>query len=579
MNKLYYGDNLEVLREQIAPESVDLIYLDPPFNSKRDYNLLFKSPKGMESEAQIEAFEDTWHWNTQAEREFAELLHQANTDVANMMRALRSFLGENDMMAYLTMMANRLLQLHRVLKATGSLYLHCDPTASHYLKIVLDGVFGKTNMRNEIIWRRTGAHNSAKRYGPIHDTIFFYSKSASFCWNRVFRPYLKGHVDTYFKKRDDRGRYWSNALTGQGTRKGESGKEWRGFNPTLKGRHWAVPGIIAEELGIEDLPLLEKLDAMLEAGFINMPTSPGGLPEYRQYLHTSKGVPLQDIWAYQPHTKGTLYESDECIDEDVKWIGKRGDPERLGYDTQKPIGLLARILSASSNEGDVILDPFCGCGTAIHAAQKLGRQWIGIDITHLAINVVEYRLKKAFPNPVGDGPKRLDYKVIGTPEDLEGARDLALRSEHDGRYQFQYWAVSRVDAQAAQSKKKGADRGVDGIKFFRDLDGKDHKVVVSVKSGKLKPDDIRALNHVRERDAADIGLLISLERPTRGMKTDAAAAGFYESPNGKKYPRVQLLTIEGLLANEERAEHPDYEPGMNFKKAKAESDAQQQSLI
>ena len=243
MKKLFYGDNLHVLRDYIQDESVDLIYLDPPFNSKRDYNLLFKTPKKPAKtsskvltveepqqeygDAQITAFEDTWHWAQQAEDEFKEILKSDNTDVAELMQALRAFLKENDMMAYLTMMCNRLLELHRVLKSTGSLYLHCDPTASHYLKIVLDGVFGKESFRSEIIWRRTGSHNSAKRYGPIHDVIFFYTKSKTFTWNRIFSAYLKGHVETYFKKHDDRGKYWSNALTGAGTRNGESGKPWR----------------------------------------------------------------------------------------------------------------------------------------------------------------------------------------------------------------------------------------------------------------------------------------------------------------------------------------------------------------
>jgi DNA modification methylase len=571
MNQLYYGDNLSVLREHIKDETVDLIYLDPPFNSKRDYNLLFKSPKGQASDAQIEAFEDTWHWNEQAEREFDELLHHPNTDVAQMMQALRAFLGENDMMAYLTMMANRLIELHRVLKPSGSLYLHCDPTASHYLKIVLDGVFGKGNMRNEIIWRRTGSHNSAKRYGPIHDTIFFYSKSDDFVFNKVFRPYLKGHVDTYFKKEDARGRYWSNALTGAGTRNGESGKPWRGFNPTAKGRHWAIPGDIAEELGIEDLQLLEKLDAMHEAGYINLPDNAESMPEYRQYLHTSKGMSIQDIWAYQPHTKDCVYgREDEGIDEDVKWIGKRGDPERLGYETQKPVALLQRIIASSSNEGDVVLDPFCGCGTAVHAAQKLERKWIGIDITHLAISLIEKRLKDAFKTG-------LEFEIHGTPKDLESARDLAGRD----KYQFQWWAVSLVEAQPFQGKKKGADTGIDGVKFFRDIDKKDvRKIVVSVKGGEnLKADDVRSVMAVREREKADIALFISLEKPTRGMVKDAASAGFYESPNGKKYPRVQLLTIEGLLENNQRAEHPDYEPDLNFKKAKAETREKQEDLF
>lgn len=596
MNKLLFGDNLNWLRdrEKFPDASVDLIYLDPPFNSKRDYNLLFKSPKGEDSEAQIEAFEDTWHWNQQAEREFDEIHSQGKTEVTDMMRALRGFLGENDMMAYLTMMANRLLELQRVLKPTGSLYLHCDPTASHYLKIVLDGVFGKENFRNEIIWRRTGSHNSAKRYGPIHDTIFFYTKSEKFVWNKVFRPYLKGHIETYFKKEDARGKYWSNALTGAGKRNKESGKPWRGFNPTAKGRHWAIPGDIAEELGIEDLPLLEKLDAMHEAGYINVPENSDSMPEYRQYLHSSKGMALQDIWAYQPHTNGCLFGTDDCIDQDVKWIGKRGDKERLGYETQKPISLLERIISASSNEGDVVLDPFCGCGTAVHAAQKLNREWIGIDITCLAISLIEDRLKKAFPEDSGtDGQRRLKYEIDGLPTDLESARNLASRG-HLGKYQFQWWAVKwLVGAQPYQDKKKGADTGIDGIKYFTIYEAaakvnphkktpptkKTEKIIVSVKGGEnVSPTMVKDLIATVARESAEIGLFITLAKPTTAMVKEAASAGIYKTPSGKKYDRIQLLTVEGLMNKTQRAEHPDYEPDVNYKAAKAESNAEQKGL-
>jgi DNA modification methylase len=557
MRALYYGDNLHVLREHIKDESVDLIYLDPPFNSKRDYNLLFKSPAGQNSEAQIEAFEDTWHWNQDTEVEFDELMRQSNTDLAEMMKALRSFLGENDMMAYLTKMAARLLELHRALKATGSLYLHCDPNASHYLKLVLDGVFGKEAFRSEIIWRRSGAHNSAKRYGPIHDTIFFYTRSEEYCWNKVFTPYAKQYVDDFFNKEDDKGRYRTQTLTGSGVRGGESGSDWKQYSPTAKGRHWAIPGQLAEEHGIEDLGVLAKLDYLDERGLV---VHGEWLPDYRQYLHQSNGVMLQDIWAYQPFTNGVVHGSDKPIDSDVRWLADRNDPERLGYPTQKPVGLLERIIQASSNEGDVIMDPFCGCGTAVAAAEKLKRNWIGIDITHLAISLIEKRMRDAYGQD-------MQFEVHGTPKDLASARDLAERD----KYQFQWWAVSLVDAQPWGGKKKGADGGIDGVKYFHDLDREGvRKIIVSVKGGKLKADDVRALNHVREREKADIALFVSLEKPTAGMVKDAAAAGFYTSATKKQYPRVQLLTIDGLLHGQHRPEHPDHMPDLNFKKAQKE---------
>lgn len=535
MNQLYYGDNLQVLREHIAAESVDLIYLDPPFNSKRDYNLLFKSPKGVTSEAQIEAFEDTWHWNEQAEREFDELLHQPNTSVADMMRALRSFLGENDMMAYLTMMANRLLELHRVLKPTGSLYLHCDPTASHYLKIVLDGVFGKENFRNEIIWKRTTSHNDAKNQFPdVTDTIFYYAKTEDAPFRRQFIGYSEHYLTTKYRHVDAEGRRYRLSDMRSPAPRPNLTYTYKGHEPHPNG--WAIS--------------LEKMKALDERGRLEFPKKQGGRIQLRNYLDEREGMPLTMLW------------------DDISPINSMAQ-ERLGYPTQKPLALLERILLTSSNEGDVVLDPFCGCGTAVDAAQKLKRKWIGIDITHLAISLIEKRLKDRYKG-------RAKFEVHGTPKDLEAARDLALRD----KYQFQWWAVSLVEAQPFQGKKKGADTGIDGVKFFRDLDRKEaRKIVVSVKGGGIKPDDVRALNHVREREKAEIALFISLEQPTVGMAKDALSAGFYESPNGKKYPRVQLLTIEGLLGGTQRAEHPDYEPDLNFKKAKAESDAEQQTLI
>jgi len=535
MNQLYYGDNLHVLREHILDESMDLIYLDPPFNSQRDYNLLFKSPKGHASEAQIEAFEDTWHWNEQAEREFDELLHQVNTSVADMMRALRGFLGENDMMAYLTMMANRLLELHRVLKPAGSLYLHCDPTASHYLKIVLDGVFGKENFRNEITWKRTSGHaNAQNRFGDVADLLLFYSKTETPVFNVQYVPYSKEYLDTFYVHYDPDGRRWRRGDLRNPSYRPNLVYDYKGYPPHPNG--WAMTK--------------DKMEQLDKAGRLHFPKKEGGRIQLKRYLDEQPGQPCTNIW------------------EDIPPIHSL-TAERLGYPTQKPLALLERIISASSNEGDVVLDPFCGCGTAVDAAQKLKRKWIGIDITHLAISLIEKRLKDRYKG-------RAKFEVHGTPKDLDAARDLATRD----KYQFQWWAVSLVEAQPFQGKKKGADTGIDGLKFFRDLDRKEvHKIVISVKGGAIKPDDIRALNHVREREKAEIALFISLEQPTPAMVKDAASVGFYKSVAGKKFPRVQLLTVDNLLSGARSAEHPDYEPDLNFKKAKAESNAEQQRLI
>jgi len=557
VNHLYYGDNLAVMRESLADESVDLVYLDPPFNSERDYNLLFKSPKGVQSEAQIAAFKDSWYWGEQAEAEFHDLLKQPNTDVAEMMKAFRSFLGLNDMMAYLTMMANRLLELHRVLKPTGSLYLHCDPTASHYLKILLDAVFGKEMYRSEINWKRSSAHNDAKQGrkqpGNIRDTLFFYTKTNDWVWNWLYAPYTDDYLAGEYRHKTSEDRYFKETDLTANKPGGDVSYEWRVKRKSEPNVRWEAD--IKDEFrapvaGFEYQGVYpyqgrywayskQNLIEFANAGKLRHRNT--GMPRLVQYADEMPGVPLQNDWQDIPPA-----------------LGK----ESLGYPTQKPLALLERIIQASSNEGDVILDPFCGCGTAVHAAEKVKRKWIGIDITCLAIGLIEKRLKDSFKD-------KCKFEVLGTPKDLESARDLANRD----KYQFQWWAVSLVDAQPYQGKKKGADGGIDGLKFFYDVtDTESRKIVISVKGGNLKADDVRALNSVREREKADIALFISLNEPTAGMKKDAAAAGFFEWCAGKKKsPRLQLLTIEGLLSGTNRADHPDYTPNVNFKKAKRET--------
>jgi DNA modification methylase len=561
MNRLLFGDNLKWLRDKkIFPDgSVDLVYLDPPFNSNADYNVLFREASGEASQAQFHAFTDTWNW-ADAAQTYAEFVDTCqNTAVVEMVEALHSFLKNSPMMAYLAMMAPRLVELHRVLKPTGSLYLHCDPTASHYLRMLLDGIFGAVNFRNEIIWRRSGSHNSAKRNGPIHDTIFFYAKTKEYTWNRIYRPYLKGYVKSFFNDEDEKGKFRSQTLTGSGTRKGESGKVWRGFNPTEKGRHWAFPGALAEELGIEHLSQHEKLDYLADNGFLAKTVD--GLPEYRQYLHSSKGVLSQDIWAYQPYTNGCLQGTDDCIDQDVKWLEKRGGEERLGYDTQKPQALLERIITASTNPGGLVLDPFCGCGTTVHAAQKTGRQWIGIDVTYLAINLIKRRLKDAFKNDV-------QFEEKGQPTDFGSAKALA---ELD-KWQFQQWALSLIDARPrTEGEGKGADRGVDGMLYFYESKEKREKILVQVKGGGVNRADVATLLGDVNNQKFIGGILITLEKPTKPMRTEAADAGRYTSKlwHKKDYPKIQILTIEGLLDGTERVDSPPQENP--FAKAGAET--------
>ena len=561
-NKLYFGDNLDILRENVADESVDLIYLDPPFNSNATYNVLFRERSGEDSAAQITAFEDTWKWSIESEYAYQDVITGGPEKLGDLLQSMRGFLGQNDMMAYLTMMALRLAELHRVLKPTGSVYLHCDPTASHYLKLVMDSIFGVRNFRSEIIWRRTNAHNNiTKKYGPIHDTILFYTKTDNFAFHPGTRPYARAYIEDRFKYEDERGKYQTNYLTGSEIRFGDSGKPWRGFNPTIVNRHWAIRRSLRPFLpnGGEGMTSIEMLDTLFEQDLIVMPKKEGGQPMYKQYI--GNGVPHQDIWAYQPNTRGVLYKSDECIDEDVKYL--EGEEEKLDYPTQKPVSLLERILRTSSDENDVVLDPFCGCGTAVAASEQLNRRWIGIDITHLAISLIRHRLQDTFKSDLSE------YEVIGVPQDVESARALAIESEHDGRYQFEYWALGLVDARPSNRGRRGADSGIDGyINFFDDNSGKAKRIIVQVKSGHVRRDMIATLKGDMARENAEIGLFITLNQPTRPMIQEAASAGIYtpEHYPDHRYPRVQILTIEDLLSGTQ-AEYPRFAPDATFARA------------
>ncbi len=570
-NILYYGDNLDVLRQHVPDESVDLVYLDPPFKSDQDYNVLFAEHSGAASAAQIKVFTDTWQWDQAAARAYEKTV-EAGGDESRTMQAFRTILGTSNLLAYLAMMAPRLIELRRVLKGTGSLYLHCDPTASHYLKLLLDAVFGPENFRNEIIWRRTGAHGPRRSFGPIHDTLLFYSKSSAYYFRVVRRPYMRGHVETRYKLQPDgRSKFVTggNILTGAGTTHGESGQPWQGFDPSAKGRHWAVPGDLAEQMPPEfgALGVIEKLDALYAAGLVEIKLG-AEWPWPVRYLKQGDGQPLSDLWASQPYTgsyakgvQGTVQGSTADIDADVQWLG-RTDPERLGYPTQKPIGLLARIIKASCPGDGLVLDPFCGCGTTIEAAQRLGRRWVGIDITALATSLIKVRLRDAF----GDAAQ---FYTVGEPITTTEAAELAATDP----YQFQWWALGLVGARPID-EKKGADKGIDGRIYFHDqAGGKTKQVILSVKAGKVQVQHLRDLRGVLDREEAQIGVLVSLQPSTQPMRTEAASAGFYESPWGK-HPRLQLLTVEELLDGE-RIDMPPQQSSVTFKrapKAKKEQD-------
>jgi site-specific DNA-methyltransferase (adenine-specific) len=546
-NTLYYGDNLKVLKEHIPTESVDLIYLDPPFNSARSYNVLFKDESGRHADAQIKAFEDTWHWSDKAEATFRTLETDAPAAVMKLIPALRAIIGTNQMMAYLVMMTARLVELHRVLKPTGSLYLHCDPTASHYLKIVLDTIFGVQNFRNEIVWKRTSAHgNVLNKFGVIHDIILFYSKSASYTWHQQFSGYDEDYVNTFFDQVDENGRRYARRDLTASMQRASKGQiyEWRGITPPPS-RCWAMTK--------------ERMEELYAQGRIHFPKKEGGMPRLKLYPEDLPGTPMQDIWT------------------DIKAMHNLSG-ERLGYPTQKPVALLERIIQASSNPGDVVLDPFCGCGTAIAAAQKLGRRWIGIDITHLSVALQKYRLKDAFGLEAGR-----DYKVVGEPEDVASARALAKQD----RYQFQWWALSLVRARplggaaGRRAGRKGADKGIDGVINF--IDGTKREVktaLVQVKSGAVKAGDIRDLIGAVEREKAALGVFITLETPTKPMLDEALAAGVYRSEVwGRDYPRVQILTIEALLKGAEVNMPPQYATFKQAEKVKQTDSEQDQKLF
>ncbi len=524
-NRLYYGDNLTILRDYIPSASVDLIYLDPPFNSNRSYNVLFKNESGVESDAQITAFEDTWHWTPATEQTYTHLVTHTNDDISKMIAAMRSFIGENQMMAYLVMMTARLVELHRVLKPTGSLYLHCDPTASHYLKVIMDTIFGAERFVNEIIWERTTTKGLAfTRFPTNHDLIFRYAKSDTWTWHPQYAPHDPKYIEDFYRHIEP------------GT-----GRRYQLDN--LANPNKDRPNLTYEFLGVTRVWrwTKERMQEAYEQGLV-VQSHPGAIPRLKRYLDEQEGTPVSDVWT------------------DIRPIQSQA-AERLGYPTQKPLALLERIISASSNLGDVVLDPFCGCGTAIAAAQKLERQWIGIDITHLSIALMKYRLNAMFP--------RAQYEVIGEPKDVGAARQLA----QDDRYQFQWWALSLIEAQplggqeGSKVGKKGSDKGIDGvIPFLDDGSGQPKRVIVQVKSGHVKSDDIRDLKGVMQREKAPIGVFITLEDPSADMKTEATTTGFYHSPGWHKdYPALQILTIADLLAGRAQVQMPpDY---ATFKRA------------
>ena len=493
---LYFGDNLEILREKFLDKPdgdgyFDLIYLDPPFNSNRNYNVLFKEGL-IDSQAQVQAFEDSWHWTEEAEQTFEELIGarpsktKINQSISDLILALEKMIGKNDVLAYLTMMTIRLIELKRVLKKTGSIYLHCDPTASHYLKIVMDVIFGKKNFKRELIWSLetvSGFKSQANNYIRGHDTILFYTKSDEYFFQKEFLPHKKEYI-ARFKKTDEKGRRYRD-------------------------------------------------------------DRPGGR---RQYLDETEGRMISDVW-----------------NDIMSFHQASTSKEILGYPTQKPEALLERIIKTSSKESDWVLDPFCGCGTTVAVAEKLDRNWIGIDITALAINLIKHRLQKQFTD------KRIKIEVDGLPKDLTGAKSLFKKDP----FEFEYWVLDLVNAVPSQSKTKenmrGADKGVDGIIVFfaGSKNGKSEhgKILVQVKGGGVQRNDIATLKGDIDREKADGGLFVTLEKPTRPMIQETVGVGNFSVNYSKaEFPKIQILTVEELL----NGKRPNLPPssGVYYKEAK-----------
>lgn len=511
-NRLFYGDNLPVLREHIASESVDLVYLDPPFNSNRSYSVIFgeHAQRDADANAQIQAFDDTWHWTPETERLFRDILINAPTAVADAMQAFRTLVGESDALAYLVMMAPRLVELHRVLKPTGSLVLHCDPTMSHYLKVLLDAIFGAENARNEIIWQRTGAKGyQTRRLASNHDVLLFYGRSSDSRWNNdaAFVAYREDELDektlAKYATRDAQGRrYQLTSLVGPNDPRPNLTYEFLGVT-----RRWRWSK--------------ERMNEAYAEGLV-VQTGPGRVPRFKRYLDEQRGKPLSDVWT------------------DIPPLNSRA-AERLGYPTQKPLALLERIINLMTSPGDVVLDPFCGCGTTVDAAQKLGRSWVGIDITYISIDLIIKRLQATFGQSVMD-----DVDVDGIPYDMQSAQRLFEKSPFD----FERWAVSMLHAQP--NEKQVGDKGIDGVRRFIIDNQHVGKVLVSVKGGKTVPptfvrDLAGTVHHARD---AQLGVLITLnDTLTRGAQEVIDTSGVWTHPaNGQDFPVLQHVSVRDLMA-------------------------------
>lgn len=468
LNKLYYGDNLDILRRKIKDDTVDLCYIDPPFNSKRNYNQIYNNI-GSEDRAQAQAFTDTWKWDDLANAGFSEIL--ANEEgrfqpkLVELIKGLHSVLREGSLLAYLISIARRVTEIRRVLKPSGSFYFHCDPTSSHYLKLVLDSIFcgnASGEFQNEIVWLYTSGGKSDRHFARKHDVIFFYTKSSEYTFNAdaVRIPY--------------------------------SEKTLANYKPGLMGSTYTA----------------------------EVKLNPGGkVPE--------------DYWPIAVASKSTI--------------------EYLGYPTQKPEALLQRIIRASSNEGDMILDAYCGCGTTVAIAQLLKRKWIGMDITYQSISLVLRRLEHTFGKDV-----LLKIETDGIPRDMESAEALAHKKDDRLRKEFEKWAVlTYTNNRAVINEKKGADAGIDARAYFKTGKNDNAEIIFQVKSGGVSRGDIAKIRGDMGREEAVLAVLITLEEPSRPMISEAKAAGQYKHEvMGRSYDKISIVTIREIVEQEKRLEIP-----------------------
>jgi DNA modification methylase len=541
MNKLFYGDNLQILRKYIQDESIDLCYIDPPFNSKRTYNQIYNNI-GREDAAQAQAFIDTWTWDTDAENGIAEIIANTHGSITSqsvkLITGLEAVLGKGSLLSYLVHMMLRITEIYRVLKPTGSFYLHCDPAASHYLKIIIDSIFcsQKGNYKNEIVWKRTSGHSDAEGYGSTHDTILYYSKTDNFTWNQQYQKYDQHYVEQYYRYSDPDGRKWmSDNLSAAGLSGGGYDYVWKGITRT-----WRCP--------IETMQRLDKEGKIFYTR--------NGIPRRKRYLDEAKGIPAQDLWT------------------DIEAL-RSWHKEKLGYPTQKPESLLERIISASSNEGDVVLDAYCGCGTTVAVSERLNRKWIGIDITYQSISLILKRLEEHF------GISTLqNIKLSGVPEDFESAEALAHKEDDRTRKEFEKWAVLTYSNNRAMiNEKKGGDGGIDGIAFMVDAENSKQEikqVLFSVKSNKnLTPSVIRDLNGTMERDKAVIGILITLY-PMDNLVKESKKYGTYENKMfGQTFQKIEVISISEILEGKTMKLPTSLEI---LKKAEQKSKSKQQEL-